>query len=350
MGNYRGYIGTYTKGESEGLYSFSLDTDKGEIRDVRLAAVLDNPTYLTISDDNQNLYSVIKKGETGGAVAFSIDQNTGALKALNDRSSNGAAPCHISVDQKKQYVLTANYHKAEVVLYPLNPEDGRLKDPSSIVKLEGSGPNPKRQESAHTHFAGWTPDEKYVVIVDLGMDAIVTYQVKAGKLEEASRLLVKPGCGPRHIAFHPNEKYAYVMTELSGEIIVLDYDAETGKLLPKQYAQTLPTHFSGYNDGSAIHLTTDGRFVYCANRGHNSIAAFRVDEGSGQLTLIEHTPTEGDWPRDFVLDPSERFLVAANQNSGNLVLFSRDVESGRLTLRQEDVRVPDPVCVKFLHI
>ncbi|MGV3487372.1 MAG: lactonase family protein [Tuberibacillus sp.] len=346
---YKGYIGTYTKGESKGIYSFSLDTDKGEIFDVKVAAEIGNPTYLTINKDNEYLFSVIKKGEKGGAAAFAIQPHTGGLVPLNDLVLDGPQPCHISVDSANTHVVTSNYHQGTAVSHSLKP-DGSLDRVLSLLKHEGKGPNEKRQDGPHVHFAGFTPDERYVIVVDLGIDAIVTYRIPDGKWEEVTRLSVNPGSGPRHIVFHPNGKFAYVMTELSSEVIVLDYDSESGSFSTKQYISTLPEDYNGYNDGSAIHITSDGCFVYAANRGHNSIAAFRVDEETGELTYIENISSGGDWPRDFVLDPTERYLVASNQNSGNLVLFSRDPMTGKLEQLQSGVAVPDPVCVKFLHV
>ncbi|MGC4379186.1 lactonase family protein [Fictibacillus sp. Mic-4] len=344
-----GYVGTYTKGESKGIYSFALDPLHKRLSDVKEAASLDNPTYVTISQDNRYLYSVVKKGESGGAASFSIDSKTGELKRLNDQLAEGASPCHVSVDSKNQYVVTANYHKGTVEAYKTNKEDGTVQPASSIIEHHGCGPNKERQEKPHVHYAGFTPDENYVVVVDLGIDKLITYALHDGKLTEVKSLSVQPGSGPRHLVFHPNGKNAYVMTELSSEVIVLDYKADDGSFTVSQTISTIPEGFSENNQGSAIHISSDGRFVYAANRGHDSIALFRVDQDSGKLTFIEHTSTRGNWPRDFVLDPSEKFLIASNQNSSNLVLFSRDEETGKLQLLQSDINVPDPVCVKFLH-
>lgn len=345
--HYIGYIGTYTKGESEGIYSFTLDTDKRTIVDVKVAARLDNPTYLTISSNKRYLYSVVKEGGTGGIAAFSINSN-GELIAINSQVSEGSPPCHVSVDTKNNYVFSANYHKGTVESSLLNQEDGSVQPAVSIFKHEGSGPDP-RQEKAHTHYAGLTPDEKYLTAVELGIDALITYNVNDnGTLEKANLLPIKAGSGPRHLVFHPNGKYAYIMTEFSSEVIVLTYHPENGQFTEKQYISTLPEDFKENNQGSAIHISADGRFVYAGNRGHNSIAVFHVNEETGELNSVEHTSTEGDWPRDFEIDPSEKFIVASNQESGNLTLFARDENTGKLTLLQSEIKVPYPVCVKFL--
>jgi len=230
----------------------------------------------------------------------------------------------------------------------LTNEDGSLQPANSIIEHTGSGPS-DRQEKPHTHYSGFTPDEKYAVVVDLGIDKLITYKIEENALTEVSSLSVNPGSGPRHLEFHPNGKYAYLMTELSSEVIALEYHAEDGSFKELQYISAIPEDFTENSQGSAIHVSSDGKFVYAANRGHDSIAVFVVDQDTGKLEFVEHTSTEGAWPRDFMLDPTEKFLIASNQESGNLVLYSRDVETGKLTLLQSDVAVPYPVCVKFLN-
>lgn len=343
-----GFVGTYTKGESKGIYAFTLDTQEKQITSIRSAAELDNPTYLNISRDNRFLFSVVKEGDSGGIAAFAVSSPTGELTPLNTQLLEGSSPCHVSVDSQTKIAFSANYHKGEVVSYLVN--NGTLTKPVSIIKHEGSGPDP-RQEKAHTHFAELTPDEKFLAVCELGSDLLITYQVdESGKLKEVTRLTVKPGSGPRHLTFHPNERFAYIMTEFSSEVIALRYHAENGSFEEIQTISTIPEDFKENNQGSAIHISSDGRFVYAGNRGHNSIAVFGVENETGKLELIERVSTEGDWPRDFSLDPSEKFLVASNQNSSNLVLYSRNTETGKLTLLQSDVKVPDPVCVKFLQV
>jgi 6-phosphogluconolactonase len=347
MTNYIGYVGTYTKQESKGVYQFTLDTEKKEITDVKLAAEVDNPTYVTVSGDNENLYAVSKEGENGGITAFSIDPVTGGLKKLNSHSTAGANPCHVSTDHENRTVVTANYHTKMIESYLTN-EDGSLKSLVSNIEHEGSGPH-ERQEKPHMHYAGFTPDGKYVIAIDLGSDRVYTYAANNGELSEAGVFETKPGSGPRHIAFHPNGKFAYVMTELSSEVLVLHYEEKDGRFSEQQYISTIPDDFKETNDGSAIHVSADGQFVYAGNRGHNSIAVYKADQDSGVLTFVEWTSTEGNWPRDFVLDPTGEFLVASNQKSNTLTLFGREKETGKLELLQSGVEVPEPVCVKFLN-
>ncbi|WP_026567983.1 lactonase family protein [Bacillus sp. UNC41MFS5] len=344
-----GYIGTYTKGGSKGIYSFKLNTEEKRIEDINVAAQIENPTYVTTSKDNRFLYSVAKEGDNGGVVAFSINRE-GSLTELNRQLLPGSSPCHVSVDSKSRYAFSANYHKGSVESYLINQEDGTVQPAASVIKHEGSGPDP-RQEKPHTHYAGITPDEKYLAVVELGIDALITYAVNSdGTLSKAHVLPLKAGSGPRHLVFHPNQKFAYIMTEFSSEVIVLSYHPENGHFTEKQYISTLPEDFNENNQGSAIHISSDGQFVYAGNRGHNSIAVFRVDQETGELSFVDRTSTEGDWPRDFMLDPTEKFVVASNQESSNLVLYSRDENTGKLTLIKADIEVPYPVCIKFLHV
>lgn len=340
--NYIGYVGTYTKGASEGIYRFVLNTNKQTIEQIEVAAKVENPTYLSLHTSNQFLYSVAKTGDLGGVASFTIDASTGELTPVNSVGAAGSPPCHLSINTANDLLVTANYHKGTLEAHKV--EHGTVTDAFTTAAHTGSGPDP-RQEKAHTHFSGFTPDEKYVIAVELGIDKVFSYELVNGELSLVSELATKPGSGPRHIVFHPTKPLAYVMTEFSSEVIVLSY--ENGTFAELQSIPTIPADFSENNQGSAIHISADGRFVYAGNRGHNSIASYAVGE-TGELTFLEYTSTEGDWPRDFSLDPSENFLIASNQESSNLVLFARDAQTGKLTLIQSDITVPDPVCVKFL--
>jgi len=343
---YLGYIGTYTKGDSEGIYTFTLDTEIGAITEVKVAAQLDNPTYLHVSEDY--LYSVVKEGDSGGVASFSLHRQSGELKPINRQVTPGSPPCHVSADRQDRLLFSSNYHKGTVESYLI--KDGWINHVVDIVQHEGFGPDP-RQEKPHTHYAAMTPDEKFLVVVELGSDQLITYRVgDEGGLTCVHHLAINPGSGPRHLTFHPNQKFAYLLTELSSEVVTLNYHAEDGSFSTIQTLSAIPEDFKENNQASAIHMTKDGQFLYTANRGHNSIAVFRVDPENGKLTWIEHVPTGGDWPRDFALDPSEKFIIASNQNSSNLVLFARNAETGKLTRIRMDVTVPDPVCVKFLPV
>lgn len=343
MTKYIGYAGTYTRESSQGIYKFILDVERQKLEKVEVAAKVGSPTYLAITEDQKSLYSVAQDGETGGVAAYTIDQATGDLEKINQVLTEGAPPCHLETYEGT--LVTGNYHLGTVELHDIS--NGEVRDASSVSKHEGSGPH-ERQEKPHVHYTARTPDGRYVVVADLGTDELTTYEVRNNELVKAQTLKVKAGSGPRHVAFHPSKPVAYLLTELSSEVVVLDYDATDGSFTEKQYISALPEDYKGENDASAIHVSSDGKFVYAGNRGHNSIAVYQVNEETGELTWIENTLTGGEWPRDFVLDPSEKFLIASNQHTGNLVLFARDEETGKLTKLDSEVPVPEVVCVKFL--
>lgn len=337
-----GFVGTYTREASEGIYRFTLDYDEKKLKNVQVAAKIGSPTYLAI--EQGYLYAVAQNDEQGGIAAFELDEETGSLRYLNRKLSDGAPPCHVTV--KDGELLAGNYHRGTVELFQTN-EQGSIHIKVDVAEHEGNGPH-ERQEKPHVHYTAHTPDGKYILAADLGTDELVTYDVKGNKLKRVATFKAHPGSGSRHLAFHPNKKTAYLLTELSSEVIVLDYNAEHGEFTKKQTIKTIPADFTDTNDASAIHVTSDGRFLYTGNRGHNSIAVFEIDENGNKLTFVEYTPTEGEWPRDFSLDPTEKFIVAANQHTGNLVLFSRDEKTGKLTFTGSEVTVPEGVCVKFV--
>lgn len=343
-----GFIGTYTKEDSKGIYSFILNTQAKKIEKISLAAEVENPTYLAISKNNRSLYSAAKENSLGGVAAFTLHSDGGELTEINRELTAGSPPCHVSLSHSGSQLFSANYHKGTATLYSVNENSGSLNPPSFTVEHHGSGPDP-RQEKAHTHFAGYDPEEKYVCVVDLGCDLLFTYEIQAGELKEKSRFKAPAGSGPRHLTFHPNGKYAYIMTEFSSEVIALTYNQESGSFTELQSVSTISPYARENNQGSAIQVSSDGKFLYAGNRGENTIAVFGIDPGSGKLELIDRTATEGNWPRDFSLDPSEEFLLVANQESNNLVLFERNKKTGKLSLLQSDVTVSSPVCIKFLH-
>lgn len=342
-----GYLGTYTKKDSEGIYRFTLDLDQEKITAVDAVGDVDNPTYVTPSADGAYLYAVSKEGEEGGVTAFKVDPETNALTKLNSLAKAGSPPCHVSVNKENTLLVTANYHTKEIISYHLNT-DGSLKGIADIKVHEGSGPH-ERQEKPHMHFSGFTPDERYVIAVDLGSDAITSYKVEVdGALTKEAVFVAPHGSGPRHIAFHPNGAIAYVMTELTSVVLTLAYDAHTGVFTLIDTIKAIPETHTSVNDGSAVHVSNDGRFVYVGNRGHNSVTVFKVKPTDFSIELVEYVDSLGDWPRDFVLTPDNDYLVCSNQNSDALTLFKRDKEKGTLTPIQQGVYAPEAVCVKFL--
>nr|WP_080876278.1 lactonase family protein [Oceanobacillus timonensis] len=343
MSKYFGYAGTYTRKTSQGVYRFTLDTEKEQLSAAKEAATLGNPTYLNFNENQDNLYAVAQEGDMGGVNAFRVDKTNGELQPVNGQLVEGNPPCYVEAGDNM--VVTGNYHKGTIGLH-FTYENGEVEQ-GYFTQHEGSGPH-ERQEKPHVHFTGFTPDKKYIVVADLGTDRLVTYKVEDTSLVEVSTFYTNPGSGPRHIVFHPSKPIAYLITELTTEVIVLDYNSETGSFTEKQTILAKPADFKETNDASAIHITSDGKFLYTGNRGHNSITSFQVDENSGELTFLAFTPSGGEWPRDFVLDPTEKFLVATNQHSGNAVLFKRDVKTGELTEMDQVIDVPEAVCVKFL--
>jgi len=338
-----GFAGTYTREESDGIYQFELDTDRQILQKRKLVSEVGNPTYLTIADSGCYLYSVAQENDLGGVHAYEINHDNLVLKKVSSQLTEGKPPCHLSVNENE--LITSNYHKGTVEVYNVD-DQGNLNSLSSVTH-EGNGPH-QRQEKSHAHYAGFSPDGKYIFACDLGADEVITYTLKNEGLLHVSTLKVKKGSGPRHMVFHPNGKYAFLITELSSEVILLTYDENTGIFTEKQYIKTIPNDFTDVNDASAIHISSDGRFVYTGNRGHNSIAVFQVDEKTMELSLIERVSSSGEWPRDFVLDPSESYIVVSNQHTGNVVLFARDKKTGKLTKTNSEISVPEVVCVKFM--
>ena len=354
----RGYIGTYTYGKSKGIYTFIFDLNSGAIQDIALGAELQNPTYTVIDNENKYLYSVIKSPEekdleSNGVAAFAINSDNGRLSLINFETLIGKSPCHVSLDKNSKYLFSANYHEGTVAIFPIT-DAGSIAIPTEVVKHTGSGPNKERQEAPHVHFTALSPDERFLLAVDLGTDRIEAYDFnfQSGKLQHNPSLSISlpGGSGPRHLAFHPNGRYIYVLTELSCEVVLLDYDSEKYSINSLQTISSLPENFKGENTGAAIRITPDGRFLYASNRGDNSLAAFSINQENGELSLIGFYSTLGDGPRDFNIDPTGKFIIAANEKSSSVVVYSIDQENGSLKTISDPIDIPNPVSVEFLHL
>lgn len=335
-------LGTYTKKTSRGIYQLTLDTEKKKLVDASPLIDEDNPTYLCTASQTV-LYTVTKDNDRGGIAGYK-KQADGSYAFINKVLADGAPPCYVSLDNDRQLLYAANYHKGTVTVYKIE-KDGSIKLTDEISH-SGNGPH-ENQQSAHAHYADLTPDKR-VVVCDLGIDQVVTYDVTPeGTLTEVAHYDAEPGTGPRHLVFHPNGHYAYLFGELSSTLIVLRYHEETGEFSELQTISSIPSTHQTHNGGAAIRVSEDGKFLYASNRGHNSIIVCEVLEDGKKIKEIQHISTEGDFPRDFALDPSSHFLIVANQNTDNLTLFERDSLSGRLTLVEKDVLVPECVCVTF---
>ncbi|OLN23060.1 6-phosphogluconolactonase [Domibacillus antri] len=343
---YTGFVGTYTKKDGKGIHSFQLDTDKGELLNAAVAAEVNNSTYVTISENEQFLYAVEKGGKGGGLAAFKIAD--GQLEKLNDVLESDGVPCHVTLNKNGTRAFTAQYHTGTAEMYSVNAETGELIDLLDVATHEGTGPNADRQEKAHTHFFGTTNDERFVIAVDLGTDEIISYEIAGEDLLKKAVFHTEPGAGPRHLVFHPSGKTAYVMTELSNEVLVLAFNEDGGTFELLASHKTIPADFTENSQGSAIRISEDGRFLYAGNRGHNSIAVFEVMDEGRDVKLVERVSTKGDWPRDFDLDPTEQYVVVAHEKTHNVVLFKRSAETGRLTPANSEVTIPEGVCVTFL--
>jgi 6-phosphogluconolactonase len=351
------YVGTYTRAPSKGIYAYRFHGATGEVTPLGaagLAAETENPSFLAVHPNQRFLYAVNEvsryEGRDGGSVsAFAIDRATGTLTLLNRVSSRGGGPCHLELDRSGKWLFAANYGGGSVAAFPVHP-DGTLGEASAFFQHAGASVNVSRQSGPHAHETVVSPDNKFVLAVDLGLDKVFTYRLdpaKGGLAPDPPFAAIAPGSGPRHLAFRPDGKFVYVLNEMLSSVGAFRYDAGRGTLAALQTLSTLPAGFSGENSGAEIAMHPAGTFLYASNRGDDSIAIFSIDAAKGTLTSAGRVSTQGKTPRGFAIDPSGRFLVAANQNSGTLVTFRIDQATGGLTPTGTAVQVPSAVCVVF---
>jgi 6-phosphogluconolactonase len=352
------FVGTYTEKESKGIYAYRFDAASSELTPLGVAAETTNPSFLAIDPSRRFLYAANEvqnyKGANSGAVtAFAIDRQTGKLSLLNEVASRGADPCYIAFDKTGKYALVANYTGGSVAVFPVRA-DGHIGEPSAFVQHVGSSVNRERQAGPHAHWIETTPDNRFAIAVDLGLDELLVYRFDAntGSLTPNNPPYAKldPGAGPRHLAFHPNGKFAYIVNELQSTLTALTYDKSRGALQKQQTVSTLPKGFSGSNDTAEIQVHPNGKFLFASNRGHDSIAVFSIDSHTGTLTLVDHFPTQGKTPRNFEIDPTGSLLLVANQDTSNIVVFRINPNSGRLIPTGQTLHVPSPVCLKFMAV
>ncbi|KAF2068721.1 hypothetical protein CYY_009960 [Polysphondylium violaceum] len=338
-------LGSYTKAESKGIYQVTLDTDAGRLSDLQLVAEADNPTYLVESKNKQYVYSVGRVNGLGGTISWRCSDNGERYEFVNAVTAEGSSPCFVSIS--RDLVFGANYHKGCTDVLRVG-KDGSLTLTDN-VQHSGSGPNKERQAGPHAHYADVTPDGKYLVVVDLGTDQVYTFAIDydSGKLSSASVYQCEPAQGPRHMVFHPTQSVAYLFTEMSNEVVVLAYTESNGSFTRLQTVPTLPADFKEFSGGAAIRISSDGKYLYASNRGHESIVVFSVADDGRSVSFVEHVPTEGKHPRDFNIDPSGAYLIVANMQTNNLTLFSRDANSGKLRLLQKDFKAPEAVCIVY---
>lgn len=353
------YIGTYTtKQESKGIYAYRFDSGAGKFNEIGLAAESNDPSFLAVHPSGKYLYAVNEVGDfngqkSGALSAFSIDHKTRKLTLLNQVSTHGAGPCYVSLDSMGRWVLVANYDGGSVATFEVQ-SDGRLSLVKGFVQHSGSSVDKERQEAPHAHWIGVSPDNRFALAADLGLDDVLVY-----KLDPARGSLtpntppfaqVKPGSGPRHFAFHPNGKFGYVLSEMATTVTAFSYDVKKGALTAIQTVPTLPKDYSGPTEAAEIVVHRSGKFLYASNRaGVDTITIFSIDPSKGTLKETGRVSTKGRTPRSFAIDPTGAYLLAANQESGNVVVFKIDPSTGALTPTGEEVKVPAPVSVVFLE-
>jgi len=360
------YVGTYTEpirfgtgkvlqGKGEGIYTFRMDPECGALEPAGITTGVANPSYLTFDTTGRFLYAVnelksYRDRPTGTVSAFAVDPATGALAFLNRQPTHGTDPCHVVVDRQRKHVFVANFMSGSVCVLPVG-DGGSLGDACDFVQHLGASIDPARQTGPHAHSVTLDKANRYAFVPDLGLDKLLiyTFDAKRGMLEPngAPWIKMKPGAGPRHVALHPGGRFAYLINELNSTVAALACDRKTGALRELQVVPTLPEGFSGSSTGADIHVAASGRFVYASNRGHDSIAAYRIDPRTGLLTYVDHAATQGRTPRSFCLDPSGRFALVANQDSDCVVTFRIDARTGTLQTTGHSVAVPTPVCVKI---
>lgn len=346
------FIGTYTNTTSKGIYIYDFDSNTGEAKWLWNTDSVTNPSYLTISKDQKYVYAV---NETNGAnpgrvTAYSFDKKNPSLKFINTTASGGDDPCYLETTSDNKWLAVANYSSGTATVFPIN-EDGSLNSYSQLIN-DSIYKKPGETTTPHVHETVFSPDEKYLITPDLGLDKLIVYHfdhsIEKPLLLTSQTFVTSPkGTGPRHIIFSKNKKMAYLIHEMGGSVTVYDYD--NGKLKQVQDIATAPNNFSGRIDGAEIKISPDGKFLYASDRGDlNLIAIFSIDPNSGKLTFKASQPTYGLHPRYFMIDPTGNYLLAANQDSENIVIFKRNKETGLLINTGKQIHIPRPVCLQMI--
>lgn len=346
------FISAFAPGEKGAIHAYKMNPQTGELKFVERTSDVEHPFFLAVSPDNKFLYSIHAPGKFSGkdnefVSAFALEGRTGKLKLLNRQSSQGTASCYLDIDKSGKAVVVANYTTGSVACLPVK-EDGSLGEPETFIQHTGSSVNPQRQKEPHAHCSVISPDQKFVFAADLGLDKILAYQInpETAELTPAAQPFVRtiPGAGPRHLTFHPDGKQMYAINELKNSITEFDYNPESGMLIEGQTISTLPEDFTGTSHCADLKFTPDGKFLYGTNRGHDSIAAYQVDD-QGKLTLIEITPSLGKGPQNLAVTTDGKFLICANMPGNNVVVFQIDAKTGKLSPVGDPVEIPSPSCI-----
>ena len=352
------YVGTYTGAASKGIYAWRMDAATGSLSAVGLVAETTNPTFIEIAPNNRFLYAVNEVntfgGQPAGSVsAFSMDAATGKLTLLNQQTSGGTGPCHLALDREGKNVLVANYNGGSIECLPVQP-DGSLGKPAAFIQHSGKSIVPSRQAGPHAHCMALDASGRFVFVCDLGLDKIMSYRFDAtqGTLaaNQPAFTAAKPGAGPRHLAFQPDGRQAFVINEINSTIVRYACDSAAGTLTEMQTVSALPQDFTGTSTAAEIAVHPSGKFLYGSNRGDDSIAVFSIDAATGSLAFVQRVSTQGKNPRHFAIDLSGKLLFAANQNSGNIVIFNLDPATGKLAPSGKVIETASPVCVKFVPV
>ncbi|WP_438350377.1 lactonase family protein [Paenibacillus sp. FA6] len=350
------FVGSYAKSADSGIYVYSFDEGTGKLTLVDEVAGLENPTFLNVDINRDKLYAIseTKSAEgtkIGEVVEFAVDPTSGGLKLINRMNSVQSTTCHIQRDSEGKYLTVTSYHGGMIGLLSLK-EDGSLGELLDVAQHVGKGVLPERQDRPHPHSSFFSPDGRFLFVQDLGLDLIQAYSINEDKQQLIKQGIVnlQPAAGPRHLTFHPNGAYAFVINEIDSTITSFNYDAENGRLSEQETVPTLPVDFVGDNGCAEILISQDGKFVYGSNRGHDSMVVYAFDEVTGKLTLVEHVSVEGAHPRHFEFTPKGDYLIVANRDTDNLTVFRVNQESGRLQYTGESVTVSKPVCVKPFYL
>lgn len=343
-------VGTYDSPKSEGIYVYRFNSTDGSTNPVSHIKT-SNPSYLSIAPGGQYVYAVLenaKDGKGGEVAAFSFNNKTGELQFINQQGTGGDHPCYVETDQTGKWVFAGNYTSGSLSVMPVLP-GGAVGAFSSHITHEGKGPS-DRQKSPHVHCTLISPDNKMLLVPDLGIDKVMLYQFDAGtgKLSPGKQAFAasEPGAGPRHFTFHPNRKFGYLIEELSGTVVA--YTFKKGKLKKRQRISTMPAGDTQFPGSADIHVSQDGKFLYASNRSNsNTIAIYSINK-KGKLTLAGHQSTLGNGPRNFNFDPTGKFLLVGNQNSDEIMIFERNPDTGLLKDTGKRIALGKPVCIKWI--
>jgi 6-phosphogluconolactonase len=348
------FVTAFAPGERGGIQAYTFDTADGRLKPLRRTGGAENPFFLALSPDRKYLYATHAK-QFGGkeneqVAAYEVVGRTGELRLLNRQSAGGTAACYLDVDKTGKAVLVASYSSGSVAALPVKA-GGLLGEPASVIQHRGSSVNPQRQKEPHAHCVVVSPDNRYAFAADLGTDQVLCYKLDPAQAKVTPNdppfARAPAGAGPRHLTFHPNGKLVYVINELLNSVTVFDYNADSGALSEKQTISTLPDGFKGTSYCADVKVTPDGRYLYGTNRGHDSIAAYRIGE-DGRLALLAIQPSLGKGPQNLAITPDGRWLLCANMPGNNLAVFRIDPKTGGLKSAGEPVEQPGPSCIMLL--